>query len=261
MTPLIDITVDGHVHTRLCNHAVGEMEEYVEQAVQRGLATIIFLEHLETDICYQPQSWLSDEDFAYYFQEGARLKQRFRGIIDVRLGVEMGFNPESAATIQQRLARYPFERVGLSCHFHRHGGVHLNLLSRRQQSLGQLAAIGTDAVITTYFASLIEAVATLDCDVLCHLDAVLRHLPGIGFNDGHRRQVEQLLDGMQAKGVALEINTSGFDYRGAAFPAPWIINEARQRGIPLQAGSDAHQPSEVGRHFAQLPQYLTEILG
>ncbi len=50
MTPLIDVSFDGHVHTRLCNHAVGEMAEYVEQAVQRGLTTIVFLEHLETAI-------------------------------------------------------------------------------------------------------------------------------------------------------------------------------------------------------------------
>ena len=31
MPPIIDIREDGHVHTRLCNHAIGEMEEYVEE--------------------------------------------------------------------------------------------------------------------------------------------------------------------------------------------------------------------------------------
>jgi len=260
MTSLIDTTVDGHVHTRLCNHAIGEMEEYVEKAVQRGLGTIIFLEHLETDIRYQPRSWLDEEDFSYYFKEGARLKQCYQGRIEVRLGMEVGFNPAARETIKQRLAQYPVERVGLSCHFYRHGDAHLNLLSRRRQSLDLLASIGPDTVITSYFEALIEAVASMDCDVLCHLDAVLRHLPGIRFNEEHQRQILLLLDGMQAKGVALEINTSGFDYRGAAFPAPWIISEALQRGIPLLAGSDAHRPSEVARHFEQLPHYLAEIL-
>ncbi|MCL2459322.1 MAG: PHP domain-containing protein, partial [Desulfobulbus sp.] len=139
MAPLIDIREDGHVHTRLCKHAVGEMEEYVEQAIQRGLATLVFLEHLETDIRYQPSSWLDDEDFSLYFREGERLKQQYRGKIDIRLGVETGFNPEAAAVIRRRLTDYPFERVGVSCHFHRHGDIHLNLLSRRRQSLDQLA--------------------------------------------------------------------------------------------------------------------------
>ena len=260
MNPLIDITVDGHVHTRLCNHAVGEMEEYVEKAVQRRLKTIVFLEHLETDIRYQPRSWLDDADFASYFQEGTRLKHHYQEVIDVQLGIELGFNPEVAVeTIRQRLTRYPVERIGLSCHFYRHGDLHLNLLSRRRQSLDLLAAIGAETIITAYLTALIEAVESLDCDVLCHLDAVLRHLPGIRFSEEHRRQIEHLLDGMRAKGVALEINTSGFDYRGAAFPAPWIISEALQRGIPLCAGSDAHQPSEVGRYFEQLPSYLADM--
>jgi histidinol-phosphatase (PHP family) len=259
MTSLIDTTIDGHVHTRLCHHAVGEMKEYVEAAIRRGLATIVFLEHLETDIRYQPCSWLEDADFAYYFEEGDRLKRCYQGRIEIQLGMEVGVNSVALPVIQQRLAQYPVERVGLSCHFYSHDGTHLNLLSRRRQSLDLLAEIGADTVVSTYFDALIEAVALLECDVLCHLDAVLRHLPGIRFNAHHQRQILALLDGMQAQRVALEINTSGFDYRGSAFPAPWIIAEAVHRGIPLRAGSDAHQPSEVGRHFEQLPAYLATI--
>ncbi|WP_448874709.1 histidinol-phosphatase [Desulfobulbus propionicus] len=259
MPPLIDITFDGHVHTRLCHHAVGEMEDYVKQAVERGLRAICFLEHLETDIAYHPPCWLDDEAFVYYFSEGERLKRRYRDRIEIQLGMEMGFNPQALPTIRQRLARFPVERIGLSCHFHLHEGQHLNLLSQRRQSLDRLAELGADAVVTTYFATLSTALDSMDCDVLCHLDAVLRHLPGINFNDDHKRQISALLDKLKTKGTALEINTSGFDYRGSAFPAPWIITEALARGIPLQAGSDAHNPSDVGRYFEQLPAYLEAL--
>lgn len=256
---MIDIREDGHVHTRLCNHAVGEMEEYVERAVHKGLATIIFLEHLETEIAYHPPSWLGEEEFAFYFAEGTRLQERFAGMIDIQLGVELGYNPAATASIRRRLARYPFARIGVSCHFYRHGTTHLNLLSRRKQSLDQLAAIGPEVVIATYLQTLIEAVQSVPCDVVCHLDAVLRHLPGIRFNEEHGLLINRLLDAMQARDVALEINTSGFDYRGEAFPAPWIITAAMQRGIPLRAGSDAHHPSEVGRHFDRLPALVSAL--
>ena len=259
MTPLIDTSFDGHVHTKLCHHAVGEMEEYVQLGIQRGLRTLCFMEHLETGIAYQPPCWLEDNDFSAYFTEGHRLKQMYGESITIRLGVEMGYNPQATEAIGKGLARFPFERIGLSCHFHLHAGSHLNLLSRRQQSLTRLAELGADAVITTYFDTLILAVNTLPCDVLCHLDAALRHLPGIRFNERHRRQISRLLDAIKAKGLALEINTSGFDYRGTPFPAPWIITEALQRAIPLQAGSDAHAPGEVGRYFNQLPAYLQSL--
>ena len=223
MQSLIDTTIDGHVHTYLCNHARGGMEEYVQQAVARGLRVITFLEHLETEINYQPRSWLEQKDFDYYFEEGTRLRQLFNGIIEIRLGVEMGYNRDAVEGVRARLARYPWDRIGLSCHFHRHGDMHFNLLSRRQESLAKLAEIGIEQVVSSYFSALTEAVQTIDCDVLCHLDAVLRHYPGLEFTAGHCRQIETLLDTMQTKGIALEINTSGFDYRGSPFPAPWII--------------------------------------
>jgi histidinol-phosphatase (PHP family) len=258
--PIIDITTDGHVHTRLCNHAVGEMAEYVEKAVERGLRVITFLEHLEAEIRYQPRSWLEKEEFDFYFREGERLKRQYQGIIEIRLGVETGYNPDAPELLREKLARYPWDRIGISCHFHRHGEVHLNLLSRRRESLEQLATLGVDAVVTRYFNALLAALEAIDCHVLCHLDAVLRHYPGIRFNAGHRRQIAILLDAMQAKGVALEINTSGFDYRGSPFPAPWIIVEALARNIPLSAGSDAHRPEDVGRHFDRLPEYLEHLL-
>lgn len=259
LPPIIDITTDGHVHTHLCNHAVGEMEEYVEHAVAQGLRGITFLEHLEAEIRYQPRSWLEKEEFDIYFREGERLKHRFEGVIKIRLGVEAGYNPAASNLLREKLSHYPWDRIGISCHFHPQGEVHRNLLSRRRESLDQLAAIGVDIVVTQYFDALLEAVDFIDCDVLCHLDAVLRHYPGIRFNTEHQQQIAALLDAMQAKGVALEINTSGFDYRGSPFPTPWIIAAAMERGIPLSAGSDAHRPEDVGRYFDRLPDYLVQV--
>ncbi|MGI6657251.1 MAG: histidinol-phosphatase [Desulfobulbus sp.] len=256
MTLPIDTTFDGHVHTRLCHHAVGEMEDYVRKAVDAGLAGFSFLEHMEVGICYQPPSWLDDREFDFYFQEGARLKERFRDIIEIQLGVELGLNAAALPEIRQRLRRYPIERIGLSCHFYPYEGRHLNLLTRRKESLDRLALIGAEQVVTTYLDTLLHGAKAVEFDVLCHLDAVLRHLPGIHFTEQHQQQISDLLDLLNAKNAALEINTSGFDYRGTAFPAPWIVGEALRRSIPLQAGSDAHHPDEVGRHFDRIADYL-----
>src|SRR3989339_1028505 len=49
-----------------------------------------------------------------------------------------------------------------------------------------------------------------------------------------------------------EVNTSGFSHRGEQYPARGILEEAIALGVPLVAGSDAHRPSEVGRHFERV---------
>ena len=256
---LINTSHDGHIHTFLCNHAIGSLEDYVQAAISKGLVRMSFLEHLEAGIVYFKRNWLEDSHFEEYFREGERLKKAYQGQIAIELGAETGYNPHAVAELRTKLRQYPFERVGLSCHYYWHGSQHWNLLSLHQDSLDHFVRLGTDKVLADYLNFLIRAVDELDCTVLCHLDAGLRHLPGLQFRDSHRDQVLRLLAAVKARGMKLEINTSGFDNRGYPYPAEWIVQEALKMDLPLTAGSDAHSPQEVGRHFARLPTWLAGL--
>ena len=248
----IDTTVDGHVHTKLCKHATGEMEEYVQAAVAKGLTGIIFLEHLESGISYFESTWLSEAEFDLYFAEGLRLRQKYAGQITVGLGVEVGYNPHKVAAIADFLARHVWDRVGLSCHFLETSGDHLNLVSRRQRNWGPLGELGMDKVVAIYFQRLRQAVEELPGTVVCHLDAVLRHHPDIRFTAENRQLALAVLNAMAERGLALEVNTSGFPHRGEPYPDSFFRDEAVRRGIQLVPGSDAHQPRDVGRYFERL---------
>ena len=123
--PFIDTTVDGHVHTRLCHHARGEMEDYVVSAIDRGLQKIVFLEHLEVGINYFESTWLTDADFDYYHAEGKRLQDKYKDTIAIGLGVEVGYNPGNLKQIRQKLARHAWDRIGISYHFFETNSRHL----------------------------------------------------------------------------------------------------------------------------------------
>jgi histidinol-phosphatase (PHP family) len=250
--PPIDICGDHHIHTSLCNHASGEMEEYVQAAVRKGLQAMTFLEHLECGLCYEQQLWLTPELFTLYFEEGERLRSKYARQIAIRLGVEIGWNAAAADELLAVLARFPFEHLGLSCHFYFDGKRHLNLLSSRQEHIDALSAIGPEPVLDAYFASLIEACGQIPCDKLCHLDAALRHLPGFSLTDHHRQLISKLLQVMQRNNIALEINTSGYEIRPWPYPAFAIVEQAVAMGIALIPGSDAHHPCQVGRYFERL---------
>ena len=136
---LVDLTADGHIHTRLCNHAFGEMEEYVRSALSLGLRQITFLEHLEVDIRYDHRTWLRDKDFQKYFRQGKQLATKYRNKIEVKLGVEVGLNLQSMDKLKRQLTLYPWDTVGLSYHFYNANGRHYNMVSRRQENLQVLA--------------------------------------------------------------------------------------------------------------------------
>ena len=109
---LPDLLIDGHVHTKLCNHAVGEMEEYVQAALAKQLHTIIFLEHLEVGINSAERIWLTEKDFEYYFVEGNRLKEKYGSSINIKLGVEAGYNGMELPRLRDALQAYPWDHRG-----------------------------------------------------------------------------------------------------------------------------------------------------
>ncbi|MDD5758235.1 MAG: histidinol-phosphatase [Desulfobulbaceae bacterium] len=258
MTPL-DLKTDGHVHSCLCHHAVGEMEDYVLAACDKGLERLIFLEHFEIGIRYFETTWLTAADFEVYFTTGRALQRKYRDRVDIGLGVEVGYNPEKVAETIAFLRQYDWDRIGLSYHFLRHEDEHLNLLSRKTENMAKCSSLGVKEILRAYFEGLRQALGQLPATVLCHLDAALRHHPEIMFDNDHKQLMEAILVELAAKDIALEINTSGFDHRQQPYPPPWLIRQAQELGVKLVAGSDAHRPQDVGRYFDRLPMYLLSL--
>ena len=252
----LDCRTDGHVHSHLCHHAVGEMEDYVLAACEKGLERLIFLEHFETGILYSETTWLTPTDFEVYFATGRALQQKYHDRIDIGLGVEVGYNPDALEETKAFLRQYKWDRIGLSYHFLRHEDYHLNLLSRKTENMAECSRLGVKDIVNAYLEGLRVALSQLPVTVLCHLDAALRHHPEIHFNNDHHQQMVAILLELAARGIALEINTSGFDHRKLAYPPPWLARQALELGVKLVAGSDAHRPQDVGRYFDRLPLYL-----
>ncbi len=251
---MIDRFFDGHIHTRLCHHGTGEMENYVHCALQAGLRKICFLEHMEEGIDYSETTWLTEDDFDYYFKEGERLKNIYGKKIEIQLGVEVGYNPTHCDELLARLTKRQWDRIGISYHFFKPVGCaqHLNLLSRKKVNIEALEHIGTGRVLHYYFDALLEAVTFLPGTFLCHLDAALRFAPHHTYSQEHFTKIKLLLKKVRERNMELEVNTSGIALRGEPFPRYDMITMAQKMGIPLTAGSDAHTPKDVGRFFQSL---------
>ena len=213
---MIVTSIDGHVHTTLCRHATGTMEQYVEKAIAGGLEGLVFLEHLECGINYFERTWLTEDDFVIYRREAERLKEKYAGRIKVLCGIEVGYNPKEIERILSFLGRCEWDRIGISYHFYEVDGRHINLFSRKQQNLEAIEAVGPALILTGYYTGLIEAASRIDADVVCHLDAALRHCRGENrFEPGS--MIGELLKKMAERRMALEVNASGFSVRASSF--------------------------------------------
>ncbi len=251
-------THDHHIHTSLCNHAQGEMEEYVQAAIARNLTGITFLEHMEQGIVWDRKIWLNENDFDLYFEEGMRLQKLYSSQLIIKLGVECGYNPEESKTILERLNNSKWDEIGISCHFLKRNDrkSHLNIFSRNKSDIAYIKSTACSSLWSQYFEHLQEAVRILPGTFLTHLDGAFRHIPELKLESSHFRQIETLLHLVKEKGMALEINTSGLRIRNEQFPSTRILAMAREMNIPLQLGSDAHKPGDVGAGFAECRNVL-----
>ena len=77
-----------------------------------------------------------------------------------------------------------------------------------------------------------------------------------------RAQVSQILDAIQERGLELDLDAAGLfkpDCR-EIYPAPWIMAEAVERGIPFVYGSDTHSVKGVGQGFEEAERILSSAI-
>jgi histidinol-phosphatase (PHP family) len=65
----------------------------------------------------------------------------------------------------------------------------------------------------------------------------------------------KFLEAVRASGGAIELNTAGLRKEcREIYPSEKILRLARDRGVPITFGSDAHAPEEVGMNFTEALQ-------
>ena len=108
--------IDYHIHTKLCGHATGEMEQYVERAIEIGLSEIGFSDHLPFVDSERTGFAMSLSQLPLYVQKVDELREKYP-TITIRLGIEVDYFPHLEKEIEELLAQYPFDYVYGSVHF------------------------------------------------------------------------------------------------------------------------------------------------
>ncbi len=243
------LRVDYHIHTILCNHAKSSMEAYIKKAVSMGFQEICFLDHLTLT---EPGHKLSmtPEEVPLYFNAVQTLKWRYNGVINIKAGLEIDFNPFYVDLFQEISESYAFDVIGSSLHFP--GGI--DVVSRKSGwSRGER---DSDYIYGIYLESLDKMLDYSYFDILCHLDLLKKF--GGNPSRSFENEFDCIIEKTGRKKLAVEINTSGYIYPAKeAFPSFDIIKKCFKAGVEITIGSDAHDPESIGQHYdAVLPLIL-----
>lgn len=255
--------VDAHVHLQPHGERPSltyeRVRQYADVAVDRGLAGIVFTEHLFRfrEAYDQLEGWWNQTSeprlarlVAAYWHDHVNLElgayveliERAKaGGLPVFLGIEMDWIPGRAETLHALLEPYPWDLILGSVHWV--GAFAID----DEAMLDEWARRCTDDVFRDYSELVVDLADSRLVDVLAHPD--LPKLFGFqptSFTPMH----ERLLDAAVRNGCALEINTNGLRKPVAElYPAQALLKEACRAGVPITLATDAHTPDRLGEAF------------
>ncbi len=243
---------DYHLHTKWCDHATGEMRDYVEAAIALGLTEIGFAVHMPITIPVPEKLYLTADEMVLYVDECRRLQDEFSGRITIRMGGECDYAPGQEDEIEAAIAAHPFDYVYGSIHFI-DGWGHDCPEYRDRWETGNVAAI-----YRRYYELLADAARSGTYDMLAHFDLAKKF--------GYRPQEDvtdaevAACDAVAVAGMSVEISTGGFAKPvGEQYPSEKILRMLRERDVPICFGSDAHEPGRVGERFDEMHELARKI--
>lgn len=240
----MQLPADYHMHTPLCRHAVGEPTEYAAQAEALGLTEIGFTDHspMQRD---DFDNWRMRADQLDEYVEKVRRAQREHPALTIRLGLEVDFIPGHEDWIRELAGRHPWDYFIGSVHY-----VSDSWDVDNPEKLSKWKERDPYEVWNIYFERLTMAAESRLFEIIGHADLPKKFcfIP----REDCTAMFQRFLQAAKASNVAIELNTAGLrkDCR-EIYPSPKILRLARETGVPITFGSDAHAPSEVGMDFAK----------
>ena len=239
-----------HTHSIYCD-GKNEPEELVQRAIALGFTELGFSGHeyapYDLDVCMTPEGTLA------YRERILALQNLYRGLINIRLGIERDFYGPGDD--------YPYDYVIGSVHYLKCGDDYVCVEDTPERLIaGAEKHFHGDfrALVECYYETVSHVVEKTGANIIGHFDIVTKFNEGNRFFDEESRWYRDAARSALAAAAAtrpiLEINTGAMakGYRTRPYPARFLIKEADRLGLDLLLSSDCHDAGTLDYGFADL---------
>ena len=227
-----------HTHTVYCD-GNDTPEALVLEAIRLGCPSIGFSGHSVTE--FDQSYCMSREKTEEYKREVRALKEKYRGQIEILLGVEQDYYSEEPTD--------EYDYVIGSVHYILKDGVYLTVdWTREQQEEDVKIYYGGDfyAYAEDYYKIVADIYRKTKCDIVGHFDLITKfNQDDALFDTKDERYRNAALAAVRAllkTPAAFEINTGAIarGLRTEPYPAKFILDEIYREGGEVLITSDCH---------------------
>lgn len=253
-----------HTHITMCD-GKSEPAEFVERAQELGFVSFGFSSHAPLPA---PADWtLQDEDILPYCNTISEIKEQYRGVIPIYLGMEIDYIPNRMGPASPKFEDLPLDYTIGSIHSFElpEGDRYAGIDGPREEFETVLQAVfdgSMKALVTSYLDRMREMVRLHTPDIIGHFDLYkMRNRGSLFFEETeswYQDTVLAALEEISRHGSILEVNTGGLA-RGktdAFYPSEWILEESRRREIPVTISLDAHHVDHMDGYYSEAARTL-----
>ena len=256
-----------HTHSHYCD-GKGTLEDYIQEAIKAGLTDLGFSGH--APLPFDNSFSIKDDQYLNYCHEVNRLKEKYSGVINIHLGLEIDYIPSVHDDFRPLVEKGNLDYFIGSVHLinRDHGNdlwmIDGSKIERYDEGFRRLFGVDIKAGVKAFYEQTNEMILSQKPPIIGHFNKVEMNNKNRYFlptDKWYQDFVNETLDIIQKSGCICEINTRGiykmryWDY----YPSKSILKLMKERRIPVMAASDAHHPSEVAFLLDEVHEYLNEI--
>ncbi|OPL19703.1 MAG: hypothetical protein AVO35_01650 [Candidatus Aegiribacteria sp. MLS_C] len=246
---------DMHVHTSDSPDADIAAWELVRRGIQKNMAAIGFVAHLDLDPADPCYDSFDREEYDYSI---GRARHESAGRLEVMKGLEVGEPHRFQEEALRRVDYGEYDFIVGALHSVEGTGMVLG-----EEAFGEREPL---EVIEGYYAETLVMLQRADMDVLAHLGLFRRGMAIAGLDTSldeteiWPETMREILQTLIDRGISLELNTSGLRRKESiTYPTPEILGLYRGMGGTLVTlGSDSHRDPHVFFGLAQGRELLKE---
>ncbi|MGL4969485.1 MAG: histidinol-phosphatase HisJ family protein [Fusobacteriaceae bacterium] len=245
---------DYHIHSSFSADSKENLDDIIERAVEIGLQEIAITDHYDLDSPQEQEGFILD--IPRYFKKLQEAKESYKDKIDIKVGIEIGSQPQIYDDLNLLVDSYDWDFVLSSLH----------TVDRTDVAFPQFFAEKTrEEAHNRYFEAVLDSVERFkNYSVMSHLDFITRY-GGKEYRHmdlaKHWDIIDEILKKIISSNRGIEINTSGFRYgEDRTYPSDEILKRYFQLGGEIvTVGSDAHKKEDICRDFDRVYDFLESI--
>lgn len=239
-----------HTHTAFCD-GKNTAEELIRRAIELGWESIGFSGHAytacDTDYC------MSHENTALYQREILALREKYRGSIQVYLGIEQDMFSD--------MPDFPYDYIIGSTHYLLcSDGTYVPVDDSPEVTAAAIEHYFSGdcyQYVQAYYRQIASVAKITGCDIVGHFDLITKYNEGSRFFDEsdvrYRTAAVEALEQVVQTCPLFEINTGAMLRAGRSvpYPAAFLLRELYQLGGSVIITSDCHQVKGLSWAFDQ----------